>query len=432
MYYSVVIGNVTSLTEPLKEKLQVHLRTALSDVGILLEPSEANIFAITLALSQASGFMGPSVCWMLGTSACRMLQALGVTQRSLDPQTRERRQRVFWHLNLLDKGFAIIFGRTPTFNRAMQRQIGLPKLGRLQYIRSHENSSGTSMVFGAHFMHQKILLSYLMGDIWYCLYEEAKPNDESIKSSYKGLVSWYDEAKRLLDAAAVSEKPFCDTKTAKSIDIALSTMEFHFLYLSILLTRSSPDMEQECLQNSKRMLHLLPNMSVKSKEPYHPIIWQLVCCPLTPLLILLCDTVSNPARSLEEKKENLAAMELFPRYLKDLGQRDSLARRLEGIARVFVRHARSAIDCQSTASSRILSPGIQRSAAFSEDPPWSLYDETLCASVFGSGDGSIPSIFPMSSSDYDTDIVNDLTALQSSFDVCGDRLFDWLTWDTGN
>ncbi|KAJ5716137.1 hypothetical protein N7493_008048 [Penicillium malachiteum] len=362
-----------------------------------------------------------------------MLQALGLNQRSLDPQTREWRQRLFWHLNLLDKGFAIIFGRNPTFNRAMQRQIGVPKLGRLQYIRSHENSSGTPMVFGANFMHQKILLSYLMGDIWHCLYEEERPNDDSIKSLYKDLLSWYNEAKRLLDAAAVSEKPFCNTKNAKSIDIALCAMEFHFLYLSILLTRSSPDMEQEFLQNSKQILNLLPSMSVKAKEPYHQIIWQLVCCPLTTLLILLCDTVSNSTRSLEEKKENPAAMELFPGYLKDLSQRDSLARRLEGIARVFVRHARSAIDFQTAANSSILSPGVQRSAAFSEDPPWSLYDETLCASVFGSnGDGSIPTVFSMRSDNYDTDIVNDLTALQSSFDVCGDRLFDWLTWDTGN
>lgn len=57
MYYSIILSTVTSML--LKEKLQRNLWLALSDVGILLEPSEANIHAMVLVLSQVSGFTGP-------------------------------------------------------------------------------------------------------------------------------------------------------------------------------------------------------------------------------------------------------------------------------------------------------------------------------------------------------------------------------------
>lgn len=68
------------------------------------------------ALSQASEFAGPSLCWMPTTNACRMLQALGVDHHWLDKQTQEQRLMRFWHLNLLNKGLAIIFGRTPKWH----------------------------------------------------------------------------------------------------------------------------------------------------------------------------------------------------------------------------------------------------------------------------------------------------------------------------
>ena len=193
MYYGVILSTVTSA--PVKEKLQRNLWLALGDVGVLLVPSEANIQAMLLALSQASEFAGPSLCWMLATNACRMLQALGVNQRWLDRQTRERRLMSFWHLNLLDKGLAIIFGRTPTFHREMVRELGLPTMEQIRVATSHLTSNSPPGVFATHYTYQKILLSHLLGDIWHCLYGEAKPNDESIQSTTQNLVSWYGQAR---------------------------------------------------------------------------------------------------------------------------------------------------------------------------------------------------------------------------------------------
>lgn len=200
IYYTIILDTVTS--KSLKEKLRRNLRLALSDVGVLLEPTELNIHALVFVLSQASEFTGPSLSWMLATNACRMIQALGVNQRSLDTQTRERRLMTFWHLNLLDKGLAIIFGRTPTFHRQMVTEIGLPKLEQIQPFKRHHTSNGSPGFFGAHYMYQKILLSHLMDDIWDCLYGEAKTDQIRIERANNSLKSWHEEAKRVGRAAA--------------------------------------------------------------------------------------------------------------------------------------------------------------------------------------------------------------------------------------
>jgi hypothetical protein len=57
------------------------------------------------------------------------------------------------------------------------------------------------MVFGAHYMYQKILLSHLMDHIWHCLYGEAKPNDNSIEAASKDLISWYEQARKVCSAS---------------------------------------------------------------------------------------------------------------------------------------------------------------------------------------------------------------------------------------
>lgn len=197
MYYSIVLGTVTSAS--LKEKLQHNLCLALSDVRVLLEPSEANMQALVLVLTTMSEFTGPSLCWMLASNACRMLQALGVNQPYLDRQTRERRRVSFWHLNLLDKALALIFGRTPTFHRAETRNVGLPTLQQIQPFRSHRTATAAPGFFGAHYMYQKILLSHLMDDIWQCVHGDAKPNVHSIELANQGLASWYEQTRKVRD-----------------------------------------------------------------------------------------------------------------------------------------------------------------------------------------------------------------------------------------
>ncbi|KAG2174738.1 hypothetical protein INT43_005796 [Umbelopsis isabellina] len=411
MYYSIILNTVTSSS--LKQKLQRNLWFALSDVRVLLEPSETNIRAVVLVLSHASEFAGPSLCWMLATNACRMLQALGINQRHLDRETRERRLTSFWHLNLLDKGLAIIFGRTPTFHREMVREIGLPKLEQIQAARSHLTSVDTPGLFGTHYLYQKILLSHLMDDIWHCLYGEAKPNDHIIEVTNKDLQSWHELARKVLEAAALTEKPFCDAKNAKSIDIALNSIEFHFLYLTILLTRSATHLREQCFDASTQMLNLLQTMAPESKDPYHPIIWQL------------------GKRTLNENKKALAAMERLPSYLKNLSWRNSLAASLEGIAGVFVQHARSAICRQDFPRSDANASAVQNPAfSLRTSPNDRGCDQHMLHSMsfFGDTASSIPISMQLGTGDFDLELSNDLTMFTNSLNA--DGMFDWLSWDS--
>jgi hypothetical protein len=206
MYYSIILTTVTSTG--VKEKLKRNLWLTLSDVGVLLEPSDLNIQATVLALSQASEFAGPSLCWMLATNACRMMQALGVNQHWLDSHTQEQRLMKFWHLNLLDKGLAITFGRNPTFHQEMVRKIALPTLRQVQLAGSYLTSTNTPGVFEAHYTHQKILLSNLLQNIWHCLYDESNPTDESLRAIFDDLISWYGQARKV--RLLYSYQEYCD------------------------------------------------------------------------------------------------------------------------------------------------------------------------------------------------------------------------------
>ena len=199
MYYSIILSIVsTDLTnQSTTKKLRRNLWLALNDARLFLEPSEANIQALTMLACRVEEFTTPSLCWMLATNACRMLQALGINHRRLDSRTRERRVMMFWHLNLLDKGLALIFGRPPTFHRAMSRDIGLPTLDQLLPCQAQDASAGAPGLFGTHHFHQRLLLTRIMADIWNHLYEDAVPDHRKIEGASEDLESWYRLAREV-------------------------------------------------------------------------------------------------------------------------------------------------------------------------------------------------------------------------------------------
>ena len=125
-------------------------------------------------------------------------------------------------------------------------------------------------------------------------------------------------------------------------------MEFQYQYLLVLLYKSPSRLTTLCIDSSKQMLHLLPEMVSESEEPYNGIVWQLLCCPFTPFLVLFGEILSSGKRVPEENKEALDAMERLPVYLKNMSLRNSLAVKLERIAIVLVQHARLVIQSQGT------------------------------------------------------------------------------------
>ena len=147
-------------------------------------------------------FHTPSLCWMLHTTACRMLQALGVTNRSLDPQTRERRLLLFWTLSSIDISLALIFGRPPTFHRAMRDRLPVPETRQLLSYQPHiDAGSGRTSLFGAHFMHRLYLVSNIMAEIWSCLYDSPSTHRpiEAVKDS---LDVWYQDTSKVSRSAS--------------------------------------------------------------------------------------------------------------------------------------------------------------------------------------------------------------------------------------
>jgi hypothetical protein len=72
-------------------------------------------------------------------------------------------------------------------------------------------------------------------------------------------------------------------------------------------------------------------------------VWQLVCCPFTPFLVLFGEILANKGPKQEADWQALAAMQELPAFLRKMGVRNTLAAKLERIAVVIVRHAESVV-----------------------------------------------------------------------------------------
>lgn len=192
MYYCIILKSVDDFH--LKDQLRQDLWSSLENISILLKPSDANIQAILMVIGLVPDLVDPSLCWMLSTSACRMLQALGVTHKRIDTQTREQRQLRFWQLNLVDKALAVIFGRSPTFHQGMVNEINLPTLEQIRPSTQQQTSDGSKGYFASHLMYQKFLLSKVMADIWQCLYGGIEDQNRAIETAIVDLECWYQQA----------------------------------------------------------------------------------------------------------------------------------------------------------------------------------------------------------------------------------------------
>lgn len=355
MFYSIVLSHISSVSpedHSTKDKLCCNLWLALNDVRLLLEPSEANIQALVILASHVEEFTTPSLSWMLTSTACRMLQALGVTRRGLDEKTKERRRLVFWHLNLLDSGLAMIFGYSPTFHRAMSREIPLPSMKQLLACQPHLRPTTETgphgkvpSTFGAHFFFQVMTLSRHLADIWHVLHEEGDPLIS--QKADDELEAWYRNAHQILSAAAMTEKPFLDADACRSVDLGLYMLDFNHSYLAILLCRHSNQterMRRYCIS----MLNLLPHLVSDSEEVFNGIVWQILCCPFTPFLALFGEILSH-SKNVDQQppldtRAVLDALNQLPPFLKAMGERNSLARKLESVAVVLVKHATSIVE----------------------------------------------------------------------------------------
>ncbi|RDL37704.1 uncharacterized protein BP5553_05137 [Venustampulla echinocandica] len=304
MFYSIALSAVSSTNpsdEATKAKLRSNLWLAFNDVRLLLEPKISSLQALFMLACHVEEFMTPSVCWVLVTKACVMLQALGISHWRLDSATCERRTLFFWRLNILDKALALILGRPPTFHREMTAATALPTLEQLLPPQPYQ-LGGAPTLFEAHYTHQMHLLSCVMGNIWHCLYGQGSDDLFAVKGN---LESWHRQATEVLEAAALAEKPLLSASGAASVDFGLRTLQFHYLSLLVLLTVSSKQLRKQSTHPSQQMLQLLPSlgeMDLDLQEPYTCLVWQRLHCPLAAFGALWGDTVLKGKTHVEQNQ----------------------------------------------------------------------------------------------------------------------------------
>ncbi|KAK5161717.1 hypothetical protein LTS14_000062 [Recurvomyces mirabilis] len=346
MFYAITFGNMrgkSGHTEADKTAIRANLWLAFNDIRVLLHPSDPAIQALVLLACDIQEFTTPSLCWMLVSSACRMLQSLRVDSRHLEPATRERRQILFWLLNCLDQSLALIFGRSATFHRALIKTIPMPSLAQL--MAGSSASETPAFLFGAHFMRQMFLVSAVTADVWSALYEP-ETSVLRLQKAKRDVEAWYEQADKILGAAAIAEQPLLNEEMTKAVQGGREYMRFTYYHLKISLIRGRKSWSHECVETSQKMLHMLGDFRLDFEEAYNGIgfMWQLSYVPFTSFFVLFAKILSDAKLNSERCKQPLEAMECLPVFLNSMASGMQQAGKLEPIATTFVRHAKSVLN----------------------------------------------------------------------------------------
>ncbi|KAK4565941.1 hypothetical protein LTR86_003790 [Recurvomyces mirabilis] len=371
MFYAITFGNMrgdSDHPEADKTAIRANLWLALNDIRVLLHPSDPAIQALVLLACDVQEFTTPSLCWMLVSSACRMLQSLRVDGRHLEPATRERRQILFWLLNCLDQSLALIFGRSATFHRALIKTIPMPSLARL--MAGSSASETPAFLFGAHFMRQMFLVSAVTADVWSALYEP-ETTVLRLQKAKQDVETWYEQADKvrvvlvsarghmlttmkILGAAAIAEQPLLNEEMTKAVQGGREYMRFTYYHLKISLIRGRKSWNDECIDTSLKMLHMLGDFRLDFEEAYNGIgfMWQLLYVPFTSFFVLFARVLSDAKLKPERCKQPLEVMECLPVFLRSMAKGMQQAGKLEPIATTFVRHAKSVLERQSRSSKK--------------------------------------------------------------------------------
>ncbi|KAG6144105.1 hypothetical protein E4U38_003076 [Claviceps purpurea] len=351
MFYSVAIYVEHSKAQNTHRvatlsKLRRNLWLAFNDVRLLIEPSPARIQALIILATYVEEFMTPCVCWSLITKACTMLQALGIVHWRLDTATSDVRAMLFWRLNMLDKALALILCRAPAFHREMASQIAMPTLNRLMQCRPKRTKDYPPALFEAHYLHQMHLVSCIVADVWHALYGQ---DTEKVQEVKERLEAWYRQAKEVIEAAALVERPLLTAKGAAAVDLGRQTLRFQYLSLVVLLTVSSRQLRSQSIGPSQEMLNLLSALGdaiPDHKGPYACLLWQYLHCPLAAFGALWGELVMKTTANPEQSLKSMEAIAHLPLYLGKLGSRHALAARLQSITARIVEQARMIVNSQ--------------------------------------------------------------------------------------
>ncbi|KAH8888639.1 hypothetical protein GQ53DRAFT_243765 [Thozetella sp. PMI_491] len=330
----------------LAQAWRVNARVALEHAGLFLEPSKVAVQTFMLLAVHSDDFVSPNISWMLMSHACRQAQALSLQVRStcLDPDEWQRQLSLFWCLFVVDKWFALAFGRPAFLPGVLYKNVPSPSLEHLTKFKPHFDNLETTpwdknrTTFGAHVFFQCIELAKLTDVILERLSAEDALCDRSeLKAS---LDNWHRTSIETLSRVKEAEMAALEPEQLEKMTSGIQTMHFRYLHILLLLTKDVPEDVELRVTSARQALAILPQMASHWNNAYG-VIWQLLYFPFTPFFVLFGHIVRNPHGA--SVPEDLRLLLMLGTYLADIGSRfnlmRSLIKKLQHTSEVFYRLA---------------------------------------------------------------------------------------------
>lgn len=174
----ILLATISTDNDEHEDKLRQNAQLALNDSRLFLEPSLANVQALSLLAVHGEDFAAPNISWMLLSHACRQAETLGLHIRANKDTHKVYQHKLclFWMLFTLDKSCALAFGRPAFLPLALYRHIPLPDHEFMQKFSHHdmkdvrnerqiERQSSQCSKFGASMLKYTIELAKLTSDV---------------------------------------------------------------------------------------------------------------------------------------------------------------------------------------------------------------------------------------------------------------------------
>jgi hypothetical protein len=139
----ILLAAISTEKDEHEDRLRQNAHLALNDCRIFLEPSLANVQALSLLAIHGEDFATPNLSWMLLSHACRQAEALGLHVRATKDTSDDYQHKLclFWMLFTLDKSCALAFGRPAFLPFTLYRNVSLPNEEFMHKFTPHDSEA---------------------------------------------------------------------------------------------------------------------------------------------------------------------------------------------------------------------------------------------------------------------------------------------------
>ncbi|KAJ5118818.1 hypothetical protein N7448_010525, partial [Penicillium atrosanguineum] len=451
--YILLAAISTTEKDENEDKLRQNAQLALSDSRIFLEPSLANVQALSLLAIHGEDFAAPNISWMLLSHACRQAEALGLHTRANKDTVGDYQHKlcIFWMLFTLDKSCALAFGRPTFLPLNLYRQVPLPDEDYMQKFSPHDNKaicserpSSQRSDFGALMLKNTIELAKLTSDVLEVL---GMGNSNNAKNGIRSqLEVWFSTTNTALTQAMESERMPADANLIREMNLGINNNKFQYLHILILLLKGDRSSDIR-LSFAREAISLLPSLVSNWGSVYNGVIWQLLYYPFAPFFVIFENIIHQSSQypALEQDLRLLATtVTYFTEMRSQMRLLAGVCSKLQHTATVFLQlaqsHARHGTSLKPATNAT--SPSKHwNSSGLGEDgiQSWGdLIDADLSDNDFINYLNLLPVDMDATSRILETELQfpgpnysnsekeNNPTYLQRP---TLDRVFDWFSWD---